>query len=292
MANSKFIIALDVGGSSVKSGVVDLSSQTITDFHTTKTNSSASADRIFNTLAHIIQQYREEARPITGVGLGFPGPCDYEIGIIQIAGVEKFDAIYGLNIFDELRAKLPDLSAPIRWRNDAEAAIVGEGIYGVGRDFSRIIGLTLGTGCGSAFLIDGVPQTRGQGVPNNGWVYQIIYKGEEVDEIFSTRGLLRRFATASLDIETVIDAIQQAESSSKIRSVLESFGDDLGQFLKPLTIAFEADAIVLQGGIAQGFPYFSDAMKPHLSIPILAGELGRDAALLGIADLFSQRQSL
>jgi glucokinase len=285
--DSKFIIALDVGGSSVKSGIVDLISRNITDFRTTKMNSSASADVIFTTLTDIIQHHQRRTQQIVGVGLGFPGPCDYETGIIQIEGVEKFDAIYGLNIFDELHARLPGLSVPIRWRNDAEAAIVGEGVYGVGRTYSRIIGLTLGTGCGSAFLIDGVPQTQGKGVPDNGWVYQIVYKGEEVDDVFSIRGLLKRLASASLDVDSVFDAIQQAESSPQIRAVLEAFGDDLAQFLKPLATEFGADAVILQGGISHGFPYFSDNMQPHLSIPALAGELEQDAALLGIANLFT-----
>ena len=114
----------------------------------------------------------------------------------------------------------------------------------------------------------------------------MIYKGEEVDEIFSTRGLINRFAGVSIEVESVFDAIQQAKSSPQIRAVLESFGDDLAQFLKPLVAEFEADTVILQGGITQGFLYFEDAMKPHVSIPILAGELERDAALLGIANLF------
>ena len=286
MTESRFIIALDVGGSSVKSGVVDLISHQITDFTNTPINSGGSADAILSTLSDIIQQHWEQSANVVGVGLGFPGPFDYETGISWIAGVAKFEAIYGMNIHDALKATLPDSTTPIRFRNDAEAAIVGEGVYGVGRAYSRIIGLTLGTGCGSAFLIDGVPQTQGKGVPDNGWVYQIVYQDEAVDEIFSIRGLLKRLASASLEVESVFDAIQQAQSSPQIRAVLESFGDDLAQFLKPLVAEFGADVVILQGGIAQGFPYFVDAMKPHLNIPILAGELERDAALLGIANLF------
>ena len=287
MSDSRYIIALDVGGSSVKSGVVDLISYSITDFCTTKINSDDSADLILKTLSDIIQEHWNKTAQIVGVGLGFPGPFDYEAGISWIAGVAKYDFIYGMNIHDALKKSLADGAVPIRFRNDAEAAIVGEGVYGVGRAYSRIIGLTLGTGCGSAFLVDGLPQTEGKGVPDKGWVYQIIYKGEEVDEIFSIRGLLKRLASASVEVDSVFDAIQQAESAPQIRAVLESFGDDLGQFLKPLVTEFEADTVILQGGIAQAFPYFGDAMKSHLNVPVLAGELDHDAALLGIANLFA-----
>jgi glucokinase len=286
MTESKFIIALDVGGSSVKSGVVDCVSHSIIDFTTTRIHSRGSADETFTTLSDMIQHHWGNIPQVMGVGLGFPGPFDYVAGISWIAGVEKYEAIYGMNIHDALKTTLPDTTVPIRFQNDAEVAIVGEGVYGVGREYSRIIGLTLGTGCGSAFLIDGVPQTQGKGVPTNGWVYQIIYNGEPVDEIFSTRGLLKRLASASVNVDSVFDAVQQAETDLKIRAVLDSFGDDLAQFLKPLVAEFSANAVVLQGGIAQSFPYFADAMKPHLSIPILKGELEQDAALLGIANLF------
>lgn len=286
MAENKFIIALDVGGSSVKSGIVDLTSHSITGFTTTSIDSRGSADAILKTLSAIIQHHWDTTPQIKGIGFGFPGPFDYKMGISWIAGVEKYEAIYGMNIHNALNTMLPDITVPLRFRNDAEAAIVGEGVYGVGKEYSRIIGLTLGTGCGSAFLVEGIPQTQGKGVPDNGWVYQIIYKGEPVDEIFSTRGLLKRLASAWVDIDSVFDAVQQATSSSKIRAVLESFGDDLAQFLKPLVTDFEANAVILQGGIAQGFPYFEDAMKAHLSIPVLKGELEQDAALLGIANLF------
>lgn len=287
MKDSRFIIALDVGGSSVKSGVVDLRSHTITEFTITPIDSGGSATVILKTISDIMQQHWKPSAPVVGVGLGFPGPFDYGAGISWIKGVAKYEAIYGLNIHNALKLTLPEPTVPIRFRNDAEAAIVGEGVYGVGRHYSRIIGLTLGTGCGSAFLINGVPQTHGRGVPENGWVYQIIYQGEAVDEIFSIRGLLKRLATASCHVDSIFDAVQQAKYSAPIRSVLESFGADLAQFLKPLVEDFDADVVILQGGIAQGFSYFEGAMKPYLTIPVLAGELERDAALLGISNLFN-----
>lgn len=286
METNKYIIALDVGGSSVKSGIVDLTSLHISDFTTTSINSRASSQIILNTLFHIIQSHWQMNTPIIGVGLGFPGPFDYENGISYIDGVAKYEAIYGMNIHDALKNGLSDKSLPIQFRNDAEAAIVGEGVYGIGKGISRIIGLTLGTGLGSAFLIDGIPQTTGTGVPENGWVYSLPFGGEQVDDVFSTRGLLKRLSLAKIDVDTVVDAIQVADSTPLIRDVLAQFGRDLAQFLQPLVSDFGADAVILQGGIAEGFTYFGDEMRGLLSCPIFVGELGRDAALLGIAEMF------
>lgn len=286
MAENRKIIALDVGGSSIKSGVVDMTSLDVSDFDITPIDSHGTAEEIIGTLANVVQQHLNNAPSAQGIGLGFPGPADYENGIAYIAGVEKYEAIYGMNVHDALKAKL-STQLPIRFRNDAEAAIVGEGVYGVGKGYSRLIGLTLGTGCGSAFLVDGIPQLGGKGVPENGWVYQIVYEGDIADDIFSTRGLLKRLHDADLDVETVAEGVMQADENPTVRAVLAKFGDDLGKFLEPLAHEFNADVVVLQGGIAQGFDYFGDDVKKHLTTPVFVGKLERDAALFGAGNLFA-----
>lgn len=286
MTSGKFIIALDVGGSSVKSGCVDLASLTVTDFMRTPIDSRGSAASIIGTLVAVIEHHWQTAPKVDGVGVGFPGPCDYDAGIAYIKGVEKYEAIYGMNIHDALKAHIPDASVPIRFRNDAEAAIIGECVYGVGQGFSRIIGLTLGTGLGSAFVVDGVRQIDGVGVPEDGWVYKLPVHGKQSDDVFSTRGMLNYLAEASIDVDSVAEAVQQATSNPAIRQVFDQFGRDLAQFLQQFLSDFKPDVIILQGGIAQGFTHFEEAMTSILPIPVLVGKLGRDAALLGAADLF------
>ncbi len=285
MVENRLIIALDVGGSSIKSGVVDLKSLEVTGFDITTIDSHGTADEIIATLCGVIEHHYKSVRHVSGIGIGFPGPCDYEAGISYIDGVDKYEAIYGLNVHDAIQAKL-SFDVPIRFRNDAEAAIVGEAVYGVGKHYSRVIGLTLGTGTGSAFLIDGIAQISGQGVPDNGWVYPILFDGEPADDVFSTRGLLKQLHTASLDVQTVAEAVSQADENIIVQGVLAKFGSDLGQFVQPLAHGFLADVLILQGGIAQGFDYFGDDLMQQLTIPVHVGELERDAALLGAANLF------
>lgn len=285
MAENQLVIALDVGGSSIKSGVADLTSLDVTGFDITPIDSHGTANEIIETLCGVIEHHHNNIPQCGSIGIGFPGPCNYEAGISYIDGVDKYEAIYGLNVHDAIQAKL-SFDAPIRFRNDAEAAIVGEAVYGVGKGYSRVIGLTLGTGSGSAFLRDGIAQTSGQGVPENGWIYPLLFDGEPADDVFSTRGLLKRLHTASLDVQTVAEAVSQADENAIVQSVLAKFGSDLGQFMQSLVHNFLADVLILQGGIAQGFDYFGDDVKAQLTIPVLVGELERDAALLGAANLF------
>src|SRR5579864_7656833 len=192
------IIALDVGGSSIKSALVESAAgenhRLASPARHTALNSGGTAGVILATFADIILAHLDEctSSPCTGIALAFPGPFDYQTGECQIKDLAKFGALYGMNITEALRARLPVAHLPIRYRNDAEAAVLGEALYGAGQKFARLIGLTLGTGCGSAFIADGQPQATGPGVPPNGWLYSEPYRGARADDVFSTRGLLQR----------------------------------------------------------------------------------------------------
>jgi glucokinase len=277
------IIALDVGGSSVKSGLVD-SQQQIHDSFSTPVDSNGSAESILSTFAGIVQHYLEHGE-VRGVGLGFPSPFDYPNGICLIQGVQKYESIYGVNIAEAIRerTKQPDLL--IRFRNDAEAAIVGEALYGAGQPFRRFIGLTLGTGMGSSFIADGKRVESGQGVPEGGFLFPELYRGIQSDEWFSTRGLLERFAAVGRPMPSVAEASKQAENNPLIRQAFEEFGADMAEFIAPYGQTFGAEALLILGGIAAAHPLFGKSLEAGLPFPVVKGALGGNAALLGAADL-------
>jgi len=254
----------------------------------TPIDSSGEAESILETFAKIISTYLGPAQTsnILGVALGFPGPFDYAAGICLIEGVEKYGAIYGVNLRAALQARLNLKDLPILFRNDAEAAVVGEARYGMGRGFRRLIGVTLGTGCGSAFLVDGVPVTSGPGVPPNGWLYPVLFHGLRADDAFSRRGLEARLRAAHVAVVDVAEAAAAARAGDVgACQVFEAFGADLGTFLNPFALAFAAEAVLVLGRIAGAINLFGPPLRQALSVPALPGERGPDAALLGAADL-------
>ena len=293
--NSPFLIALDVGGGSIKSGRVNVAERTVQGLRGDPIDSYGDAETILGALAAAI---RAHAAPqdIAGVALGFPGPMDYAKGIcyIQTPGVSyasaktKFGSIYGVDVGAALRTRLsrPDLA--IHFRNDAEAAILGEAIYGAGARYRRVVGVTLGTGLGSAFLIEGVPQTSGAGVPESGWFYPLMTANgvETGDDAFSTRGLLKRFHAAGLAFETVKAAALAAPDNPAVAPVFAQWGSDMGDFVGPWLRDFQAQAFLMVGGIAQAFPLFGPSLQARLSAPAIIGTLGAAAPLLGAAALF------
>ena len=285
---SAWVIALDVGGTSVKSAGVASGGRLIGEPAITPIDSSAEADTILGTFARIISTHLSQAKTsnVIGAALGFPGPFDYRAGICLIKGVEKYRAIYGVNIRAALRARLDLGDIPILFRNDAEAAAVGEARYGAGRGYQRLIGVTLGTGCGSAFLVDGVPVTSGPGVPPNGWLYPMLFRGLMADDAFSRRGLegrLRMSGVAGIDVKQA--AADARAGNVTTRQVFEAFGADLGAFLNSFAVAFAAEAVLVLGQIAGAIDLFGPTLRQALSVPALPGERGPDAALLGVADL-------
>ena len=298
LSPSTRVIALDVGGTSIKSALVVPGGHTIGNPSFTPIDSSSEADRILNTFAEIINSYFDQSSTpgLLGVTFGFPGPFDYAAGTCLIEGVEKYGAIYGINIRAALQARLNLRDLPILFRNDAEAAVVGEARYGAGRHYRRLIGVTLGTGCGSAYLMDGLPVTSWPGVPPNGWLYPVLFRGRRADDIFSSRGLGSRLQAAGVTEGSIKEAADAARAGNVgAQQVFEAFGADLGSFLNTHALAFAAEAVLVLGQISGAMDLFGPPLRQTLSVPALSGERGPDAALIGAADLLlfysSERRS-
>src|SRR5215203_1946567 len=128
MSRALYAIALDVGGTSVKSGVVTTDTAVVGQRTQTPVDSTGSAELILTRFAEVAGRHLREAgrETLLGLGLAFPGPFDYDTGVCRIRGVEKYESLFGINVGAALRQRLGLGDRPIRFRNDAEAAIVGE----------------------------------------------------------------------------------------------------------------------------------------------------------------------
>ncbi|MGZ9164880.1 MAG: ROK family protein [Anaerolineales bacterium] len=285
--SDKLILALDVGGSSVKSAFVAVGPRIMDRISVDAIQSKASADQILNTLAAIIKGYLQNIDGVRGIAFAFPGPFDYERGICLIQHQDKYDALYGLDIGVNLKEILGLPTLEMRYRNDAEAAILGEALYGAGESYSRILGVTLGTGLGSAFIAEGNLITEGGDVPPHGWLYSCMVENQRADDVFSTRGLLARLLERGIDAVDVASVLQATdENSAAMAEGFASFGVDLGAFLAPFVSTFRAEAVLVTGGMAGAWECFAPSLSSSLSVPVLKGTLGRRAALLGAAALY------
>lgn len=279
------IIALDVGGSSVKSAVVNVFDRTDFTASVTPIDSRGDKETILATLEQIIQRHLLEVRrhnwSCSGIGIGFPGPFDYKNGVALIEGVEKYEAIYSLNLQDELRTEFDDRVLPMKFQNDAACALIAEARYGKAEVYSRVLGIVLGTGMGSAFVVNGERVTMGHGIPDGGYLYAEPFAGSAADDVFSTRGLQARVRHVDAALDIPLAAQQARAGDVTLNAVFTDFGQDLGTFLKPYATEFQADALVLLGGIAHTSDLFIKRLGQRLSIPCFKNSLGDKAGIIG-----------
>jgi glucokinase len=85
-------------------------------------------------------------------------------------------------------------AARVAFLNDADAFLVGEWAAGAGRGHTRVAGITLGTGIGSAFLADGRIVSTGHDVPPRGEVHLVSIDGRPLEDTVSRRAIVAEYA--------------------------------------------------------------------------------------------------
>ncbi|MCR5347443.1 MAG: ROK family protein [Fretibacterium sp.] len=147
-----FYIGVDIGGTNIKAGVVDGTGRIVGE-----SSSPTGADRPQEVVLGDILQAVENAvsasgvsiRDIRAAGVGSPGAVDSETGTV----------LYNYNLGWRNFAIGPMMSEalemPVRLENDANAAALGEVVAGSAKGASSAMVITLGTGIGSGFVIDG-----------------------------------------------------------------------------------------------------------------------------------------
>ena len=300
MKTGSAVLCLDVGGSSVKSGVVLASGQVVIGPQRARIVSRGTAEQVVNGLATALLSLQRQAADLAvrGIGVAMPGPFDYQAGVSSMRGLGKFDAIRGLPLAEAVVERAPTIAGlPWRWLNDAQAFALGELRFGVAAGVSRVLFLTLGTGCGSAFAVDGELVVSGRGVPAGGFVYALEHRGRTVDQLLSARGLVRlwREEVASRPASVGSSSAGKGRYSARHVGRLAEEGDDaaliafqrfgalLATALAEVYEAFEPELVVLGGQVSRSLAHFGPAAAaagaPRLS-PASAPEL---AALRGAA---------
>lgn len=291
----RYAVGADIGGSHICSAVVDLAEGTICgEPVTTSVDSHAGAVELLDAWAANIRQaaVMSPSGKVRQVGFAFPGPFDYVRGISLISGVGKFDRLYGLDIAESMRLRLP-AGCDFRFVNDASAFALGECLGGAARDAGRVVVLTLGTGVGSGFVENRRLVESGDEVPANGWVYCLPFGDGIVDDAFSTRWVCSRYEQLTgKRIEGAREAAERCATEMAARQLFDEYGERLAAFCGPVLGRFRSRTLVLGGNIARAYPLFGPAMRRRferdgLCVEIRISLLMDRAAMIGAASLFS-----
>lgn len=150
------ILAVDVGGSTVKLGVVAEGQLTATE-----TCPARPQDGLAATLADVVpamnalcRQVGLSCRDCGGIGLGLPCIVDCCRNRVVAAPTRKYEDAASV----DLESWAQDaFGLPVRADNDAHLALLGEWRYGTGQGADHLVMVTLGTGVGCSVLLGGRP---------------------------------------------------------------------------------------------------------------------------------------
>jgi glucokinase len=281
-------IGIDIGGSHITAALVDLKSRRVIPGSGLRraVNSNLDADQIFDSWCAVINQVKSTAFKFDGnVGISMPGPFDYDAGISLIKDQEKFRSLYLLNLKEELASRLDFDSAQFRFINDAAGFLQGEVFGGAAKGHEQVIGLTLGTGLGSAIYCDERAQDAA--------LWNSVFKEGIAEDYLSTRWFVSRCLELSgMKINGVKELVELKDNSPLKSQIFEEFGHNLGEFLTPLIKEHQPTVIVLGGNIANTFELFSPSLAKKLAenavhAEIKIAELKEDASLIGAASCWN-----
>jgi glucokinase len=200
----------------------------------------------------------------------------------------KLPYLYGVDLRKPLAEHFGWQGAEVRFLLDSAAFLLGEIGAGAARGVSRAVGVTLGTGIGSAFAVDGQLVTEGPGVAPGGEIWNLPYEGGIVEETLSTRGIqgnYKRRTGVLPDVAGIATAAATGQDPDAA-AVFAEFGRHLGLALRMVLSEFDPRVVVLGGGISRSASLFLPAAQSQLQgldFHLAVSELKDLAPLVGAA---------
>lgn len=313
-------IGIDIGGTGTKFGIVDrvgnvlFSSEMSTRKHAAV---ETFIDELYNHLSDLIAKAGGVGR-MKGIGVGAPNG-NYYTGTIEYAPNLPWKGIIPLAKMIEDKFKLP-----VTLTNDANAAAIGEMMYGAAKGMNDFIMITLGTGVGSGIVANGKLVYGHDGFAGE-LGHTIIIPDGRMHEGTGKKGSLESYASATgvrlttlelleksdqpswlrnvpvdeIDSKKVYDAAMEGDELAK--SIFAYTGKILGLALANFVMFSSPEAIVLFGGLTKAGDLIlkptRESMEENLiqvfqnKVKILVSHLKEsDAAILGASALVWEKQ--
>jgi glucokinase len=284
-----YVVGADIGGSHITAGLVNIAAKTMEQGTMVRrtVDPHAPANDIMAAWSETIQ---EAARFFDGapyrVGIAMPGPFDYVNGISLIRGFNKYESLYELNVKELFAQQLGIPGAGIRLKNDAAAFLQGEVFCGAAMGYGKAVGITLGTGLGSARTINGDTE---EGAVNVSPLHDSI-----AEDYISTRWFLKRYAELTgnklKDVSSLAEKLGQDTNAGR---VFGEFAANLAIVLQRFITEEQPEVVVIGGGIANAFDIFYPRLRELLTgkssnTLIKRSSLGESAAMIGAASIFGK----
>ena len=314
--DKNFAIGVDIGGTNTKFGVVNRNGEII-EQDRLLTNAYEQVEDFIDALHQLLMPMINRAGGVDaflGIGMGAPNGNIYT-GTIEYAPNLKWKGIIHI-----ARLMQEKISLPTKLTNDANAAAMGEMLFGCAKDCQHFITITLGTGVGSGIVIDGKIVVGHDGFAGE-LGHTIIRPGGRLHKSTGMRGSLETYASATGVRDTALEMLQKyPEEGSLLRDfsindltsktvyecairgdnianeIFEFTGEILGESLANFVMFSSPEKIVLFGGLTKAGDLLMKptrkAMEANLlpifqnKVKLIFSELREaDAAILGASAL-------
>jgi glucokinase len=312
MTSIRYYVGLDVGGTTMKGGVVDEHGKPLASLSLpteSQRGQQLGLERMCETIRAAVSAAGLRMEQISAIGVATPGLMDIPAGIIlDPPNLKPWQNV-------PVRQHIADVfGLPTAFQNDANAAAMGEFWAGAGRQTRSMVLFTLGTGVGGGIILDGkVLEGRHSHGAELG--HMIIEMSQPRVCGCGRRGCLEAYASATSVVKRTVEALAQDGGASMLhraseltaRAVFEAAaqGDALaGRIVEEtacylavgatnLMHAIDPDMVVFGGGMVAAGPGFLERIRHHvraLAFPVPAertevryAELGSDAGFIGAA---------
>lgn len=284
------IAALDIGGTSIKSGI--WTGAVMEEVREQDTNASRGGAYVMERAKAILHSYDG----FDAIGISTAGQVNSKEGYIRYAN-ENIPGYTGTRIRDILTE---EFRVPVAVENDVNAAAIGEGQFGAGRVFEDFLCLTYGTGVGGAVVMNKKIYT-GSAFSAGEFGAIMVHPEDSVcgdpfcgcyEKYASTTALVARAKAcdSTLDSGRAIFARLEEE---KIQEILEAWTDEIVYGLVTVIHIFNPPCVIMGGGI-MAQPYIlekvrektmSRIMSSFRNVELKQAELGNMAGLMGAAYL-------
>jgi glucokinase len=286
-------IGVDLGGTLVRVGVFDL------DGHLLSQNEASIASIPPDSGLSLIEQLIHEtidsahASSLLGIGIGATGPVDAIHGVIN--NPYTLEGWSNVPIVERLTRTF---NIPVRLENDADAAALGEYWQGAGREAKRLYAVTVGTGVGTAMIVDGKiyrgvdgshPEGGHQLIDPNGPECYCGHRGCWESLISGSAIASQAKSTPSPDARSIAEAARTGDPAAI--AIMQKAARDFSLGIINIISFFVPDVLVLSGGVMKSADLFLPTLKEALKTPnpmvpfdrvyILPARLGYYAGLYG-----------
>lgn len=309
-----YYIGIDIGGMTIKAGLVGENGEIIAK-KSCETNPNRHYSELvldmYNLCVSLAKEKGIDFSEIKGIGMGCPGTVNSKKGVITYAANLNF---INVNIIKEF-SKHTNIPAFVG--NDANCAALGEVKFGRGKGCKDAILITLGTGVGSGFVIDGKIFEGKDGAGAEGGHICLKVNGEKCT--CGEKGCWEAYASATALIRITKKAMAKypdsymnkiAEEAGKVsgrtafdayhkgdkaaEKVVKEYVRNVAWGIITLINIFRPDIFMIGGGVSHEGEYFIKMIerlvrrhafggKFNKVCPIVAASLGNDAGIVGAA---------